>query len=189
MPRRPPVFAGWLVHHPYNRVGGVRHGIDEGPPLGQREGVTTDRYRFCRAALVAGAALLGLVAVTIVTGVIPPVSADVFPLANPGRAVIAFLINVLFCLLVAASMYGEIRRMAVPARPRPTATLVLDAIVVLVLGLSLIDAASAFRAHGVALQGASHLLLASAGADGLVLLLLLAVIALFPKPLPASRSE
>ena len=148
----------------------------------------TGRYRFCRAALLAGAALLGLVAVTIVAGVVPPVKADLSRLATPNRAVLGFVANVLISLLVAVSMVGVVRRMTASARRRPRGTLALDAIIILVLALSLSDAASAYS-DDAALQTACGLIKASVVADGLVVLLLLAVIALLPRPLPVSPSE
>ncbi|HQR44969.1 MAG TPA: hypothetical protein PLB02_01965 [Thermoanaerobaculia bacterium] len=85
--------------------------------------------------------------------VIPPVRADTFPHATPERAVPAFWINVILNVLVAAEAFDASRlRSGSPARRRVWTG--LSGLVALLLGLALMDAATALAAHGPAMRGA-----------------------------------
>jgi hypothetical protein len=134
----------------------------------------------CRRFLLVGAALLVVVALVIATGVIPPVRADTFPLALPGRAAAAFWVNVVLCLVVAALLVLAAVRTEKRSR-RSAVALGFLAAFVLLLALALFDAGSAFRAHGPALHGATVLLFLCAAADLLAGILVVASVSLFPR--------
>jgi len=86
-------------------------------------------------------------AASIVVGVIPPVRADTSPLAIPERAVRAFWVVVVLDVLVAgaAVAWGRVGHRVL---------LGVVGIVALLLGLALIDAATALLAHGPGTHGA-----------------------------------
>jgi len=103
--------------------------------------------------LMLGAALLLASAALVAFGVIPLVRADIFPRTTPDRAVPAFWANVLLVLLVAAAAVTSSRL----GSNRATLRRVLAGVpglLVLVLGLLLIDAATVFSGHGPGMHGA-----------------------------------
>jgi hypothetical protein len=103
--------------------------------------------------LLLGAAFLLASAAIVAFGVIPPVRSDTFPLATPDRAVPAFWGNVLLSVLAAATALASSRA----GSTRATLRRVLPGVaglVALLLGLLLIDAATAFSGHGPEMHGA-----------------------------------
>jgi len=103
--------------------------------------------------LQLGAGLLLISAAVVAFGVIPPVRADTYPLATPDRAVPAFWANALLNVLVAATAFVSSR--AGSTRPAPRRILPgVAGIVGLLLGLVLIDAATALSGHGPGMRGA-----------------------------------
>lgn len=97
--------------------------------------------------LLLGAALLLASAAIVAFGVIPSVRSDTFPRATPDRAVPAFWENVLLSVLVSATALASSRA----GSTRATLRRVLPGVaglVALLLGLLLIDAATAFSGHG-----------------------------------------
>jgi hypothetical protein len=106
-----------------------------------------------RRVLILGAALMLVSASLVAFGVIPLVRADTFPGAAPDRAVPAFWVNVLLSLLVAVAAVPSSRLGSNRATLRRALAGVLG-LLALVLGLFLIDAATAFSRHGAGTHGA-----------------------------------
>ena len=101
----------------------------------------------CAATIILADVLLALV-------VIPAVKTDSYPGVKPEVVVPAFWVNagvsfLLSVLCVNIALFSKGRNKAT------TTSLVICGIVILLLGLLLIDAGSAFRSHGSAMQGAS----------------------------------
>ena len=99
--------------------------------------------------LLLGAVLLLATAGVVMLIVVPQVRADTFRLAAPERAASAFRLNALLNALAAAAALLSI---AVPARVRRLLP-ALGGVVGLLLGLLLVDAATALAHHGPALRG------------------------------------
>jgi multisubunit Na+/H+ antiporter MnhB subunit len=97
--------------------------------------------------------------------VIPAVKSDSF--SDPDRAVPAFWVNVGLTLLAAVAC-GVIANVSKERSRASTSSLVVIGLVVLMLGLALVDAASAYGSHGPSMQGISALLFVCAGVDILV---------------------
>jgi hypothetical protein len=120
-----------------------------------------------RRLLFVYVAVIVVVALVIALGVIGPVKEDVYRNATPEIAVKAFWFNIGFNLFMAAVLV----LIAIPAKGRSgisTAAHIVVGFIVTILGLILIDAASAYRVHGPAMQTASILLFICAAADILV---------------------
>jgi len=100
-----------------------------------------------RRILVFGAALMLASAASLAFGVIPPVGADTSPLAIPERAVRALWVVVVLDVLVAGAAVAS-------GRVGYRVPLGVVGIVALLLGLVLIDAATALLAHGPGTHGA-----------------------------------
>jgi hypothetical protein len=114
--------------------------------------------------LLVCATLFLLVAFVVALKVIPAVSADISPNAVPERAVPPFWVNVGLNVLLAASCGGV--AFGSKGRDRISTTiLVVFGIVALLLGLALVDAASAFRSHEMLAQGTSTFLFLCAAVD------------------------
>lgn len=116
--------------------------------------------------LLACAVVSVVIAVIVFFGVIPRVKADTFPLANPDKAAIGFGINSGLILLVSVILFF----MAFKSRERKwtnTLGLIILGFVILLLGLALTDAASAFQGHGPMMQSTSMLLFFCAAVDEL----------------------
>ena len=114
--------------------------------------------------LLVCAILFLLVALVVALRVIPAVSADISPNAVPERAVPPFWVNVGLSVLLAASCGA----LALRSKGRDwisTTILVVLGIVALLLGLALVDAASAFQSHELLAQGTSMFLFLCAGVD------------------------
>ena len=109
---------------------------------------------------LVGTAITFLVAITVSIGVIPQVALD--PLATPESAVPAFWANVIANLFV-----GLLMGVAPYLKGSRAHALLLRfaGIGALILGLILLDAASAFREHDPAMQGISVALFGCVGAD------------------------
>ncbi len=117
-----------------------------------------------RRLLFVYAAVIVVVALVIALGVIGPVKEDVYRGATPDVAVKAFWFNAGFTLFMAAILV----LVAVPSKGRSgisTAVHIVVGLIVTILGLILIDAASAYQGHGPEMQTASILLYICAAAD------------------------
>jgi len=104
----------------------------------------------CTVSIVFVVVLLALV-------VIPAVKTDSYPGAKPEVAVPAFWLNVGFGLFIAAVCAG----IAINSKESSRATrtsFVICGIFIALLGLLLIDAAAAFRAHGPSMVAISNLI-------------------------------
>ena len=99
-----------------------------------------------------GAALMLASASVVAFGVIPPVRADTFPGATPDRAVPAFGGNALLALLVAAAAAAS-SRLGLSRATLRRALAGIAGLLALVLGLALIDAATAYSGHGPGMHG------------------------------------
>ena len=90
-------------------------------------------------------------------GVIPPVEAEASRGATPERAVQAFWVNIGFTLLSAITLVF----IAIRSKGRSwisTSGLIIVGLIVLLLGLALADAASAYQKHGQLMESASVIL-------------------------------
>ena len=114
--------------------------------------------------LLVCAILFLLVALVVALKVIPAVSADISPNAVPERAVPPFWVNVGLSVLLAASC-GAVAFRSKGRDRISTTILVVFGIVALLLGLALVDAASAFRSHEMLAQGTSLFLFFCAAVD------------------------
>ena len=135
---------------------------------------------FCRRSLLTSAVLLVAVALVVAAAVIPQVRADASPGAAPERAVHAFWANIVFNVLAAIVFWF----VAVRTKGRsllPLFVLGLLALVVLLFGYALTDAALAYRSHGPAMQTPSMILFFCSGIDFLAALLVITAASLFPK--------
>lgn len=121
-----------------------------------------------RWLLLTGALLTFLIALTVAGMVIPPLETD--PMATPGSAVTSFWLNVLvnallgIVLIAMLFLSGELLRKSL---------LWLIGLGPLLLGLFLLDGASAFSRHGQEMQGVSSILLWCAAGDILAGLLVI----------------
>ena len=119
---------------------------------------------FYRRILLVCAVLFVVVALVVALGVIPPVKADTYPSVNHGAAAAAFWVNISINLLSAFSLFF----IAIRSKERSwksTSVIVIAGIIALLLGLALVDAASAYQKHGPSMESASILLFICAAAD------------------------
>jgi hypothetical protein len=124
----------------------------------------TDRTGAFRRYIVIAAATLAVAAAILVLGVAPPIRSDSFPGAAPETAAAAFQAHaVIVALLVIVLAIAE--RRAVEQPRQAIAVFMLIGSVALLLGMLLVDAATAFWGHGPALHGAVTLILVSATAE------------------------
>ncbi|MCJ7526443.1 MAG: hypothetical protein MUP71_14655 [Candidatus Aminicenantes bacterium] len=133
-----------------------------------------------RRILLAGAVLFAVVAFVVAAGVIPVIRADTFPAAAPLKAAAAFWVNVVFNLLVAASLVFVSLR-SVGRNRLSTTLLVLLVLLVLLFAFALFDAAQAYQAHGPAMRTSSILLFLCSAGDLLALALVITAMFLSPK--------
>ena len=135
---------------------------------------------FCRRFLLTSAVLLVGVALMVATAVIPQVDAEVLRGATPQKAVTAFWVNISLNLLSALALFFiAIRSKALSWISK--FGLIIIGITVLILGLALADAASAYQSHGPSMQSASILLFICAAFDFFAGLIAVTTAFLFPK--------
>jgi phosphatidylglycerophosphate synthase len=103
-----------------------------------------------------------------------------FPRAVPERAVVAFWVNVVLCLVVAALLALAAVRTEKRSRGSAVALGFLAAFVLL-LAFALFDAGLAFGAHGPALHSATVLLFLCAAADLIAGVIVAVSVLLFPR--------
>jgi hypothetical protein len=118
-----------------------------------------------------------IVALMLVLGVIPPVKTEALQGATTETAVKAFWVNVGLNLLSAFILIF----IAIKSKVRnwiSTSILVIIGFMVLLLGLALADAASAYQSHGPSMQSASIILFICAAVDflGGVLVIITAIL-------------
>jgi O-antigen/teichoic acid export membrane protein len=112
---------------------------------------------FYRRVLLVCAVLVVIVGLVVALGVIPPVKADAYPGVKHDKVVAAFWINICLNLLSAFFLFF----IAFKSKERnwkSTSVLFIVGFLVLILGLALADAASAYQNHGTSMQVASILL-------------------------------
>jgi uncharacterized membrane protein len=117
-----------------------------------------------RRMLFVCAAVFVTVALVLALGVIHPVRLEALRGATPEKAVTAFWINIGFTFLSALIVVF----IAIKSKVRSwisTSVLVIVGFIFLLLGLALVDAASAYQSHGPSMQSASILLFICAAAD------------------------
>jgi len=119
---------------------------------------------FFRRMLLVCAAVFVVVGIALALGVIPPVKADPYPGAAPKTAAAAFWVNIGLNLLAAFTLFF----IAMRSKSRSglsTSILVIAGFIVFLLGLALVDAASAFLNHGPPLRSAVIVLFICAAFD------------------------
>jgi cell division protein FtsW (lipid II flippase) len=121
---------------------------------------------FYRRVLLVCAVLFVIVGLVIALGVIPPVKADPYPGVKHDMAAAAFWVNIGFNLLSAFILFFISFR-STKRNWKSTSVLTITGILVLLLGLALADAASAYQNHGPSMQTASILLFICAAVDSL----------------------
>ena len=117
-----------------------------------------------RRMLLVCVVVLFIVALVVALGVIPPLKSDTYPGVTPEKAAAAFWVNIGLNLLSAFSLFF----IAIRSKGRSwksTSVLVIAGVIVLLLGLALADAASAYQKHGPSMQYASIFLFICAAAD------------------------
>ena len=119
---------------------------------------------FYRRMLLVCAVLFVIVAIVVALGVIPPAKADTHPGVNHEKVTAAFWVNISLNLLSAFFIFI----IAIRSKERSwksTSVLIITGLLVLILGLALTDAASAYQKHGPSMQLASILLFICAAVD------------------------
>jgi glucan phosphoethanolaminetransferase (alkaline phosphatase superfamily) len=117
-----------------------------------------------RRALFVHATIAAVVALVLALGVIPPVSVEASTGATTQRAVQAFWINFGLTMVLAATLV----LIAIRSRGRSWLNSALHVgigLLLMILGLALADAGSAYRSHGPSMQSASVILFVCAAAD------------------------
>jgi hypothetical protein len=114
-------------------------------------------YTSSKRILLICAATIVLADVLLALFVIPAVKTDSYPGAKPEVAVPAFWVNaglsfILSVVCLTVALFSKGRSQAT------TTILVICGVVILLLGLLLIDAGSAFRSHGLSMQSASTII-------------------------------
>jgi hypothetical protein len=110
-----------------------------------------------RASIFAAALMLAS-AVYVAVGVIPRVGADTFSHATPEQAVPAFWVAVTFDVVLAGAAVAS-------SRFRYRVLLAVAGVVALLAGFALLDAATAYPAHGPAMHGTVVVLWVCVGFD------------------------
>jgi hypothetical protein len=112
-------------------------------------GIMKANVLFCRRLFLVCAALFVIVAVVVALGVIPPVKANPDPNVNHEKVAAAFWLNIGLNLLAAFSLFI----IAIRSKERSwksTSVLIITGLLVVVLGLALADAGSAYQELGSA---------------------------------------
>ena len=120
-----------------------------------------------RRTLFVCAAIIVVVAIILAVGVIGPVKDEVARGGSPQMALNAFWINIGITLFAAVSLIIAALRSKGRSWLSTSAQIVI-ALIVLILGLTLIDAASAYSSHGPPMRIASIIMYICAAADILV---------------------
>ena len=119
---------------------------------------------FCRRSLLTSAVLLILVALVVAAVVIPQVRAEVSRGATSEKAVTAFWVNIGLNFFSAVILFF----IAIRSKGRSwisKSVLIIVGIIVLILGIALASAASAYQSHGPLMQTASIFLFICAVCD------------------------
>lgn len=119
---------------------------------------------FYRRVILACAVLFVIVGLVVALGVIPPVKADTYPGVKHDKVAAAFWINIGLNLLSASFLFFNSLR-STKRNWKSTSVLIITGLLVLLLGLALADAASAYQKHGLSMQTASILLFICAAVD------------------------
>lgn len=139
----------------------------------------TTHFLSSRRCVIVSAGLLTAVALTLVVAVIPPVKADLFPLATPQRAAIGFWVHAALAVASAVALAFMSFRATVRTRSS-TALLSALAVIAILLALALTDAAFAFGGHGAAMQPVCRILFLCAAVEVLTAALIIAAARLRP---------
>ena len=132
-----------------------------------------------RRLLLICAAVFVIVALVLMLGVIRPVKDELARGGTTENAVLGFWINIILNFISALALF----LIAIRSKGRSwisTSLLVIAALVVLLLGLALLDAASAYRGHGLPMRSATIIIFICAAAD--ILGGFLVVITMFLRP-------
>ena len=126
------------------------------------------------------AAMFAAVALVLILGVIEPVTVEASIGATKAVAVKAFWVNISLNLLLAAFLvFVAIRLKTQFWNAAPVHA--VGGVIGILLGIALMDAASAYQSHGPSMQTASLLLFLCAGVDFLTGLVLVITAFLQPK--------
>ena len=137
-------------------------------------------YHHYRLMLLICTSVLVILALVLILGVIPSVRAEFLRGGTPEKAISGFWVNIGFNLLSAVS----IALIALRSKNRnwiSTTVSVIIGIIVILMGLALADAASAYIDHGPEMKFASILLFICALVDVLTGILLIIIAILLPK--------
>lgn len=138
-----------------------------------------------RLLLYICALLLAIIAVLIALGVIPPVKADTYPGVKHAKVVTAFWINISLNLLSAFVFFF----IAIRSKERSwksTSVLIITGLLVIILGIALADAGSAYQKHGTSMQSASIILFFCAAVDFLTGVTIIITAFLRPKKIQSA---
>jgi hypothetical protein len=139
-------------------------------------------YHLYRRMLLICAFFLVILSIVLILGVIPAIKEEVMRGGTPEKAVTAFWVNIGFNALSAISIIV----IALKSKGRSwisTSLLVFVGFIIMLLGLALADAASAYQKHGPSMQSASLFLFICAAADFLAGLTVITTAFLLPKKL------
>ena len=117
-----------------------------------------------RRLILVYAAVIAVIALVLALAVIPPVNVEASLGATPEKAVVAFWFNIGLNFLSAVALVS----IAIRSKGRhwiSTSLLVMVGLIILLLGIALADAASAYKTHGRSMQNASLFLFICAVAD------------------------
>jgi hypothetical protein len=136
-------------------------------------------HSLSRRTLLICAVVIGCVGLVLAAGVIQPVKAEAARGETTEAAVAAFWVNISFTLAAAAILFLIAYRSKGLRLVGKTVSILLGLLVVL-LGLALTDAASAYLDHGPDMRVASILLIICAAADILAGVLTIVAAIRFP---------
>jgi hypothetical protein len=131
-----------------------------------------------RRILQLCAFLLVIVSMMLIAGVIPSIKAEVLRGGTPEKALVAFWVNIGITVLMAISIFFAVIKLKGRSL---SATSVISGIIVILLGLALFDAASAYSNHGQEMKSASIILFICAAVDAITGISLIVASILLPK--------
>jgi hypothetical protein len=140
----------------------------------------------CRLSLLISASIFAVIAIIIVTLIIPPVRADTFPQAIPEFAAAVFWVSALGFLFFAAALFLIARR--IPERGL-TGCMFAIGVFTFILATVLWDPAGAFQGHGADLRTAVSMMLICAALGTLASILLIATVVLLRRLWKAQASQ